>query len=80
MTNNLHGFHWESGDCLYLNLNQIIRSFVSKNLNAVFYAKGKEKTDHVAKSLDRKVVNLDESGCPRIENLHFKNYPACNRH
>ena len=25
-------------------------------------------------------MNLDELGCPRIENLHFKNYPACNRH
>ena len=53
---------------------------VLKNPNAIFYAIEKEKADLRAKYLDRKVVNLDELGCPRIENLLFKNYPACNRH
>ena len=80
LKNNLHGIHWESGDYLYLNLNQIIQSFVLKNPTTVFYAKGKEKSNLLATHLDRKVEKLDELGCPRIENLHLKNYPACNRH
>ena len=80
LTQYLLGIHWESGDYLYLNLNQIIQSFVLRNPNAVFYAKRKEKAELLAKYLDREVVNLDELGCPRIENLHLKNYPSCNRH
>ena len=47
---------------------------------AVFHANGKEKAELLAKYFDREVVNLDELGCPRIENLHFKNYPSCNKH
>ena len=49
LTNYLHGLHWDNGDYLYLNLNQIIQSFVLRNPNAVFYAKGKEKTDFLSK-------------------------------
>ena len=71
LTHYLHGIHWESGIIISLNLNQIIRSFVLRNPNAVFYGKGKEKAELLAKYLDREVVNLDELGCPRIENLHL---------
>ena len=28
LTNYLHGLHWENGDYLYINLSQILRSFV----------------------------------------------------
>ena len=55
LTNYLHGLHWDSGDYLYLNLNQIIQSFALRNPNAVFYAKGKEKADFLSKYLDRKM-------------------------
>ena len=58
MTNNLHGIHWESGDYLYLSLNQIIQSFVLRKYNDICYAKGKEKADLLAKYLEQKVVNL----------------------
>ena len=37
-------------------------------------------TEFLARYLDRKVENLDDLGCPRVENLVFKNYPICNRH
>ena len=80
LTNYLHGLHWEKGDYLYINLNQILQSFVLRNPGAVFYAKGKEKTEFLAKYLDRKIENLDDLGCPRVENLYFKNYPSCNKH
>ena len=66
LTNNLHGIHWESGDYLYLNHNQIIQSFVLRNPYAVIYAKRKEKSDLLATYLERKVENLDELGCPRV--------------
>ena len=76
----MHGHHWDSGDYLYLNLNQIIQSFVLRNPNAIFYAKGKEKADFLSKYLDRKVVNLDDLGCPRVEQLYFKNFVNCSKH
>ena len=70
LTNYLQGLHWENGDYLYINLNQILQSFVLINPGAVIYAKGKEKTE-LAKYLDRKIENLDDLGCPRVENLYF---------
>ena len=51
-----------------------------RNPNALFYGKGKERAELLAKYLDREVVNLDKLGCPKIENLHLKKYPSCNRH
>ena len=75
-----NGLHWENGDYLHINLNQILQSFVLRNPGAVFYAKGKEKTEFLAKYLDRKIENLDDLGCPQVENLYFKNYPSCNKH
>ena len=79
LTTYLHGLHWDSGDYLYLNLNQIIQSFVLRSPNAVFYAKGKEKADFLSKYLDRKVVNLDDLGCPRVEQFYFKNFVNCSK-
>ena len=66
LTNYLHGLHWKNGDYLYMNLNQILQSFLLRNPSAVFYAKGKEKTEFLAKYLDRKIENLDDLGCPRV--------------
>ena len=36
LTNYLHGLHWENGDYLYINLNQILQSFVLRNPGAFF--------------------------------------------
>ena len=80
LTNYLHGLHWENGDYLHINLNRILQIFVFRNHSAVFYAKRKEKTEFLAKYLDRKVENLDDLGCHWVENLFFKNFPSCNRH
>ena len=80
LTKCLHDLHLENGDNLYINLNQLLQSFVLRNPGAVFYAKGKEKTEFLAKYLDRKVENLDDLGCPRVENLFSNNYPTFNRH
>ena len=60
-------------------MNQILQCFVLRNPSTVFYAKGKEKTEFLAKYLNRKVENLDDLSCPRVENVYFKNYPSCNR-
>ena len=80
LTNYLHGLHWDRGDYLYLNLNQIIQSVVLRNPEATFYAKGKEKADFLAQYLDRRVQNLDDLGCPRVENLHYNKFSNCCKH
>ena len=80
LTNYLHGLHWDSCDYLYLNLNQIIQSVVLRIPRATFYAKGKEKADFLAHYLDRRVENLDDLGCPRVENLHYNRFSNCCKH
>ena len=42
LTNYLHDLHWQNGDYLYINLNQILQSFVVRNPSAIFYAKRKK--------------------------------------
>ena len=42
LRNHLYGLHRENGDYLYINLNQILQSFVLRIPSAVFYAKGKK--------------------------------------
>ena len=74
LTNYLHGLHWDSGDYLYLNLNQIIQNVVLRNPGATFYAKGKEKADYLDQYLDRRVENLDDLGCPRVETYNTTNF------
>ena len=74
----VHGLHWENGHYFYINLNQILQSFVLRNPSAVFYVEGKEKTEILAKYLDQKIEKLDDLGCPRIEKSYCKNYPSCN--
>ena len=36
LTNYLHGLHWENGAYVYINLNQILQSFVLRNPGAFF--------------------------------------------
>ena len=43
LTNYLHGLHWENGDHLYINLNQIVQSFLLRYPSAVSYVNGKER-------------------------------------
>ena len=58
LTKTLHGVHWESGKNLYLNLNQTVQNFNLRNPNAVFYIKGKENIELLAKYLDQKLKIL----------------------
>ena len=67
----LYGLPWENDDYLYLNLKQILWSFVLRNHCGVSYAKGKEKTDFLAKYLDQKIENLDGLSCPRVKNIYI---------
>ena len=67
----LHGLDWEKGDYPYCYLQQILRSVVLRFPLSDFYAKGVEKTDTMQKLLQRKVTNLEDLLCPKIEHLSF---------
>ena len=43
LTNYLHGLHWENGDYLYINLNQILQSFVLRIPVPFFTLKEKKR-------------------------------------
>ena len=79
LTSYLRGLPWENGDYLYINWNQIPQSFVLRN-HLPFFTLMEKKTECSADYLDRKVENLDDLGCPRVECLYFKNYPSCQRY
>ena len=43
LTRNLHGIEWDTGNCSYTYLTQLIQSVRLRNPFAIFYAKGEEK-------------------------------------
>ena len=77
----LHGLDWEKGDYPYCYLKQILQSVVLRFPLSDFYAKGVEKTDTLQKLLQRKVTNLEDLLCPKIEHLSFyRETPICDLH
>ena len=67
LTKYLHGLHWEHGVYPYIYLTQILQSVKLRNPKAVYYVKGKEKSEFLANLLDCKVINLDLIGCPKFD-------------
>ena len=71
MAKYLYGLDWEKGDYPYCYLQQILQIVVLRFTLSDFYAKGVEKTDTLQKMLQRKISNLEDLLCPKIEHLSF---------
>ena len=66
-TNHLHGIAWSSGKLEYEILFVVFYDI--KLLNAEVFAKGFEKCRLLTRLFGQKVENLDDYGCPKIQNL-----------
>ena len=66
-TNNLHGIAWSSGKLDYEELFAVFYDI--KVMNAEVFAKGLEKCRLLTNLLGRIVENLDDYGCPKIQDL-----------
>ena len=67
LTNNFHEIHWSCGTYDYKELNFILQLFLRPE--ALLYAKGHEKCVFLTKLCNRPFINLEELGCPNIEDL-----------
>ena len=66
-TKHLHGIAWSSGK---LDYDKLIAVFYDiKVMNAEVFAKGLEKCRLLTKLLGQNVENLDDYGCPEIQDL-----------
>ena len=66
-TSHLHGIAWSSGK---LDFEKLFAVFYDiKVMNAEVFAEGLEKCRLLINLLGRNVENLDDSGCPRIQDL-----------
>jgi hypothetical protein len=64
-----HGLYWGSGFRKYENLKEI---FLNVKIQGNVYVKGKEKQKFVSdllSDLNVKVINLEDLGCPKLEDL-----------
>ena len=66
-TSRLHGIAWSSGKLDYEKLFAVFYDI--KVMNAEVFAKGLEKCRLLTNLLGRNVENLDDYGCPRIQDL-----------
>ena len=67
-TNNLHKIDWRSGALDYNDVTKILTSL--KQYRAEFFAKGLEKCTMLSALLGKQVENLDDYGCPKIQELN----------
>ena len=66
-TNHLHGIAWSSGKLEYEKLFAVFYDI--KVMNAEVFAKGFEKCRLLSRLLGQIVENLDDYGCPKIQDL-----------
>ena len=66
-TKNLHGIAWSSGKLDYDKLFALFYDI--KVMNAEVFAKGLEKCRLLPSFLGQNVENLDDYGCPKIQDL-----------
>ena len=66
-TKHLHGIAWSSGKLDYEKLLAVFHDI--KVMNAEVFAKGLEKCRLLTNLLGRNVENLDDYGCPKIQDL-----------
>ena len=66
-TSHLHGIAWSSGKLDYEKLFAVFYDI--KVMNAEVFAKGLERCRLLATLLGQNVVNLDDYGCPKIQEL-----------
>ena len=66
-TSYLHGIAWSSGKLEYEKLFAVFYDI--KVMNAEMFAKGFEKCRLLNRLLGEKVENLDDFGCPKIQDL-----------
>ena len=66
-TSHLHGIAWSSGKLAYDKLFAVFYNM--KVMNAEVFAKGLEKCRLLTNLLGRNVKNMDDYGCPKIQDL-----------
>ena len=66
-TKHLHGIAWSSGKLDYEKLFAVFYDI--KLMNAEVFAKGLEKCRLLTNLLGQNVENLDDNGCPKIQDL-----------
>ena len=66
-TKHLHGIAWSSGKLDYERLFAVFYDI--KLMNAEMFAKGLEKCRLLTSFLGQNVENLDDYGCPKIQDL-----------
>ena len=66
-TSHLHGIAWSSGKLGYEKLFAVF--YDKKVMNAEVFAKGLEKCGLWTNLLGRNVKNMDDHGCPKVQDL-----------
>ena len=80
LENCFHGLNWNCGYIPYKNLKCVLEQATHKYME--IYVKGHDKVTFVNKLLNKKVVNLEAFGCPKLTHIkyasEFKTYPLAN--
>ena len=80
ITENVHGLEWDYGSYDYSLLKQIFQSIKLRFAYGIFYAKGVDKCRLLSSFLKKEVYNLEEFGCPEVENLDNTWVTPCLHH
>jgi hypothetical protein len=73
LTNNLHGLSWHTGDYPYDRLLSFVESIKLRYPKSFLFAKGLEKSKFLSRLFERDFYDLNDFGCPRIDQLKHSN-------
>lgn len=81
LTRNYHNLEWNSGEVPYIDLETICQNLLQNNETGKVYVKGEEKTKWFKNIIHKKIINLENLGCPALSKLCFPlQVDFCNLH
>lgn len=76
-TNHLHGVPWNSGQYPYERLYSFLKAVMLRYPDSAYFAKGTEKCELLERLTNRKFIDIERHGCPRIDQLQVDKNIQC---
>ena len=70
-TDNLHRVPWYSGQYPYERICSFLRAIMLRYPDSAYFAKGTEKCQLLDRLTNRKFIDIERHGCPRVDQLDF---------
>ncbi len=79
-TDYLHRVPWYSGQYPYEQLYSFLKAVMLRYPESAYFAKGTEKCQFLERLTNRKFIDIERHGCPRVDQLDVDKSIICNNY